>query len=281
MYKSGYVVSVRQGSQTLEDQSGKVILPFNEEYELRLRNKNGKDCVAFIYIDGKVVVKNGLILPAHSFIDLERYVEDLNKGSRFKFVPISDRRVEDKSEPENGIIEVRFHEEKERIQPASVIHHFEHHHCHSSYCWSCRRMHCSCCPCTRWYKFNEWHDSPVYGEKVSYSASCDSGALSINNASNAFLGATTTGFASSGSIPTSANANVNLCSAGATVEGSTSHQRFGERSMDYQSDAKAIIILKLVGEHVPGREKKEKGFCPECGAARTGKFCSSCGEKLQ
>lgn len=113
-YREEYVLAVRQGNTTLKEESGKVLVPFGDTYELRLKNKRGRDAIAFVYIDGRNVVKDGLVVRAHSHVDLERFVEDdLNGGKRFKFVPLDDHRVDDKGEPDNGLIEVKFHEVKE------------------------------------------------------------------------------------------------------------------------------------------------------------------------
>ena len=290
MYKSGYVVSVRQGSQTIkEDQSGKVELPFNEEYEVRLRNKNGKDCIAFVYIDGKVVVKDGLIVRAHSFIDLERYVENLDKGNRFKFVSIKDSRVSDKTEPDNGIIEVRFHEVKDQPKPLS-FNDFGHS-CHSSYCWNCGRMHCSCRPCSYpmipMYPKHNWYDPydmrPTYTPPIVWCRGSQPNNVS-NHGRQCYSQHKVSG-ASGVNCSVGTNYGASVMLSGATIRGSISSQKFSETSVEYCPEVKAIITLRLMWNKkevvkVKESEGKKIVFCSACGAKRQGKYCVNCGEEL-
>lgn len=256
MYKENYVVAVRQGNQTLKEEGGKVAIPFGEEYQLRLRNKRGQDSVAFIYIDGRVVVKDGLVVPGHGYVDLERFVEDdMNKGNRFKFVPLADSRVEDKGEPDNGIIEVRFHEARDKQYPIFGgykeihYHHHDYHHHRYCDCWHCRRWH---------YPGTTWCASPIYG---AVQTSCNSSAVGCVSSSGSLLReATLSGKA--------------LSDAGATVEGSTSHQAFSHTVLDYDKGNFVSLSLKLVG--IPGGK-----FCPSCGSKATGRYCSACGTALE
>lgn len=290
MYKSGYVVSVRHGGQTVPEEGDRVTVPFNEEYELRLRNKNGKDAIAFVYIDGKVVVEDGLIIPAHKFIDLERYVTngDLSQGRRFKFVPLENGQVKDKSEPDNGIIEVRFHEEKEipklEFKVSQPPHYVFSHHCHSSHCWSCGRMHCTCCPCNPGLPWNRpryggtWcgqSTEPRYGSSILRGSSAGGASEAMGMA----VGATPTSYNLNASQQSLLNAVTHLktAEAGATVEGSISSQKFSTRHFEYVKDTSTILTLKLVGVRKAVPEGK---FCTSCGTKKAGKYCSGCGDLL-
>lgn len=260
MYREDYVLAVRQGNQTLKEEAGKVLVPFGDTYELRLKNKRGRDAIAFIYIDGKSAVKGGLVVKAHSHIDLERFVEDnLNSGNRFRFVSINDRRINDKGEPENGTIEVKFHEVKETRQltfPWPEVHHYHY----DEYPWA-RPL---------WRR--PWHR----GDIVYCSSASGKGQALSSSASYSCGSVTPTGSAS-GPMNVLRSAQLgNAGEAGATIEGPRSDQSFQTVSMDYDKDKCVLISIQLAGY------KKASGhFCPDCGfAAAYGKFCSHCGAKL-
>ena len=110
MYKDGFVVSIFREGNVLREIDGKVYIPFDSEYKVRLRNRNNFECACDLYIDSKKVSNLGeMIIPGNESVDLERFIDhSLTDGKKFLFVPVSDSRVEDKGEPENGWIEARF-----------------------------------------------------------------------------------------------------------------------------------------------------------------------------
>lgn len=117
MHSNGFVVCVKdQNRKVLREIGGKVFLPFQSEYSVLLKNNNTIRCCCSVSIDGTDVLGGTeLIIPSFCSIDLERFIVDgdLNKGNRFKFVPLSDSRVSDPSNPENGLIEVKFWKEND------------------------------------------------------------------------------------------------------------------------------------------------------------------------
>ena len=116
MYNNGFIVSVMDSAGNIlrESNSNEVYLPFNSEYKIRLRNNHSRNAVANVGIDGTDAF-NGqrIIVPSGGSVDLERFCLDGNRdsGRRFKFVPLSDSRVQDPTSSENGKIMVEFFSE--------------------------------------------------------------------------------------------------------------------------------------------------------------------------
>ena len=254
VYREGFVITVRQEGQTLKEEAGKVVLPFHSDYELRLRNKTAQDVLAFVYIDGKPAVKGGVLVKGDTHLDLERFVEDnLKKGKKFRFVPLEDKRVEDKGEHENGNIEVRFH--KVKYPTWSIPTHIEEYH---HYDW--------------WNRPYTYPKYPWGGGEI---------ACSGWKASDASLGAT--------SIPSSGCLNSSdqslsskitaFNSAGATVGGGDSSQAFQSVSLDYEKDSYVTVSVRLVGSRETISVRR---FCPNCGVskAKNARFCPECGTRL-
>jgi hypothetical protein len=116
MYKNDIVVLVKVGGQPLRETAGKFVhLPFNSEYTIELKNDSWRRAIVSVKIDGTSVLGVGeLVIPAHTTIPLERFVtgENLSGGKRFKFVPLTDSKVQDPSSSENGLAEIEVWFEK-------------------------------------------------------------------------------------------------------------------------------------------------------------------------
>ena len=129
MYRDGFVVAIRVGDRFVEERgNGNFVVPFSSEYSIRLKNRNNRKAVARVYIDGEEVNKMGsFILDSDSVMDLERFVTDLSCGNKFRFGPLSDGKVKDRNNGENGIIEVRF----QLVKPVEfpiIYHNYTTHH---------------------------------------------------------------------------------------------------------------------------------------------------------
>ena len=115
-------VSIPSGEIVATDLNGinTVKIPFDSEYKIRLKNNDSyRRCLVRIWVDGKPVVDDGLILRKSETIKLERFIEgNLKTGSKFKFIPkdeaeASGVRMTEKS----GLIEI----EAQYEQPESII----------------------------------------------------------------------------------------------------------------------------------------------------------------
>src|ERR1019366_2755902 len=159
MYRDSYVLALMvDGKIQKESDDGSVLIPFGSEYVIRLKNKLRKRAVADVWIDGKIACK-GIVLNANETVDLERFVTDgnLTEGKRFKLARLTDPKVDQPNDSENGNIEVNFYPEKDAPVIETVIHEYKHdchHHWnylgHCSSC--CNNLYCGTChPGRFWY----------------------------------------------------------------------------------------------------------------------------------
>ena len=130
MYNDGFVIAVKVGDRFVEERSnGTFVMPFDSEYSIRLKNRNSRKAIARVYIDGEEVNELGkFILDANATLDLERFVSSLDAGNKFRFVPLSNSKVKDKNNGENGVIEARFQLVKSVEKPIIYEEHHHHHH---------------------------------------------------------------------------------------------------------------------------------------------------------
>ena len=292
-----------------EDPKGEIVVPFDSEFKIRVINKNDRKIGFDLYIDGVKATKAGrIIVNAHDRIDLERWVENDDSGTKFRFVPKTseEAKMEGKDkEPYTGLVEIRAYLEKER--PKEIIreiHHdhfwHDHHHRHDDW-WP--RPHI-------WYSINAVGNTghQGYGGISGYSG------CSGNGGDSSFGSLSSSGGISSNSISNSTySANVFNCSSesksiprssleeGAVVRGSKSNQSFYSTYVDLESDYVSLKMY-LMGYHknvVEQREdvdKKEKQlefdfmkdpkyvtkFCRGCGSkvSKDDNFCGKCGGKV-
>jgi hypothetical protein len=103
-------VNVLDSQGLVKEIDGQAALSFYDEYKVRLINHNDRKATAKVFIDGVPVSKLGdIIIPANGKVDLERFLtHSLTGGAKFKFVPLSDKRVDDPGREENGLVRVEF-----------------------------------------------------------------------------------------------------------------------------------------------------------------------------
>lgn len=123
-YSKGYVVSIinSAGQPVREFNESNIrtcILPFDSEYKIRIKNLDSVyRAKARVFIDGMdISSSNGtFVLKPGESVDLERFVDSLNGGSKFKFISkekgISTGEVSDPENPDLGKIKVMFYQER-------------------------------------------------------------------------------------------------------------------------------------------------------------------------
>lgn len=229
MYKNGFVVNVIHKGEILEDTNGTVAIPFNAEYEVKLKNKNSRDAVAKVFIDGREVTKAGdIIVRENQSVNLERFLDSLYDGRKFKFVPLEKGESGDN---EKGIVEVRFRMVKERSygivwNPPREVHHYHHPVYIEKPYWSYPNV--TYCDQT----------GPSVSTTTKGLDSCYSNTSANANIGNAFY---------CSSSPNVKCANISDVDSGKTVEGGYSGQKF---SYDYIGDlesSETVVRLKIVG----------------------------------
>jgi hypothetical protein len=115
MYNSKFVTSVKVGGKVLREFGDQVFIPFGAEYSLFLKNLNTRRAKVKISIDGEDVLGGtSLVVNANSVLDLERYVQDNDKGNRFKFIERTSNIEQYRGiKAEDGLIRIEFAFEKQ------------------------------------------------------------------------------------------------------------------------------------------------------------------------
>jgi hypothetical protein len=104
------VVVVKTGRKILWDEnSDTVYLPFGTEYALSIKNLSTKRALVTIEIDGNKVSDGGFVIEPNSTMDIERFVKNLDKGNKFKFIEKTKEISEYRGDKiEDGLIRVEY-----------------------------------------------------------------------------------------------------------------------------------------------------------------------------
>jgi hypothetical protein len=290
MYSNKLVCSVKVGRKILrekvENNESTVFVPFGSEYSLLLKNLGGRNAVVHIEIDGRKVSENGFYMRAGQTADIERFVESLTEGRRFKFIEkteeISDFRGD---KVDDGIIRVTW--QFERPAPEMIDVTVNHHHNHYNayhHGWGCRCPFCN--PPSFWYG-PMWSNTSSPLNNITYTSQ------NIGSSISGGGGTTSSCFNSSiGKVadrqPEQQFYKSDEPAPGITVEGSKSFQQFGTA---YASALETnvhsmIIILKGTRGHVRLYKPvvvREKFECSTCGRKwhSNYEFCANCGTALR
>ncbi len=263
-YQRDYVLCVLHDGSPVREIHGKVSIPFHSEYKVRLKNKNNSlRTKARVWIDGRKVSNLGdFILHPGETLDLERFLDcDMESGNRFKFVPLSDSRVNDPTDSENGIIKVEFYREQSLVINWGTPIYVD--------------------PPLKPTYTDPWY--PIPDDTVT-------------GGGPTWVGGNTQTITSRCSYK-SAGPTHDCCfvshsvapePVGATVEGSVSNQKFVEGQEFLTEASPTVLTLRLSNTKTrvkpqthpsPGHRQR---YCPSCGKRRqrrTDKFCSRCGSR--
>ena len=130
----GYVASIilknKPQREFNRDNHRTVVVPFDSEYSLLLKNTTPRRAKVVVEIDGMNVMsgEGSLILSAHESMTLERFVDSLTAGKKFKFVSKEKAAALGHSDPtssELGKVKVSFYSElvPVMIQPTYYLRH--------------------------------------------------------------------------------------------------------------------------------------------------------------
>ena len=259
----GYVVCIILDGKPLPERAdGSVEVPFDREYQIRLRNKTNKKAAARIWIDDELITDKSLIVGPGEFVDLDCNPQTKRK---FKFVPTNSPEAVDEGknrfdDPAMGVIRVEWSPERERpIQ--EVVKHYHHHHHYP--------------PADEPWRIEPWPQP----KPIRWATPCCAGSeykyddnASGSNASKVSLSASTT------------KVRARKLEQGATIEGNRSDQSFYDVYVDIDYSKKVVCRLVLKGFR---EEKTVKGisrkYCDKCGAKKqrpSARYCEMCGNKF-
>ncbi len=253
-YDNQFVLCIMHEGAPVREINGSATIPYHKEYKIRLKNKHSNlRAKARVWIDGRKVSGLGdFILQPGQTLDLERFLDSsLDSGNRFKFVPLSDSRVNDPTDNNNGIVKVEFYREKGFTFSIDPIN------------WTI--------PFTP-------REGGGRGSKGFTSTN-----VSYETPTSAPI------FTSVNSVSTLSS---NTCfvsndTAGATVEGGNSNQKFsyGDHFETEYSPVTLTIRIKAPKSRqvIAYKRPKKSRHCTNCGESkrrRSDKFCANCGTKF-
>jgi len=282
MYVGKFICVVKCGGHILREHDNSeggvkdcVTLPYNSEYSLLLKNLESRKASVKIFIDGQdVLFGNTLVIEPNSETEIDRFLDSMDSGNRFKFLKKTQQMVEHRGDKiDDGMVRVEFTYEKRVEQVKSVIT-TTHHHRHQ-YDWP-------------------WHYVPTgpflkgVGE-VSFADNSQSiiggSDVTCNYMSNTSIG-------SSGADSVLSNAVMDSMDIsndeGITGRGSVSDKQFHHSWIGELEDQGHSLVLRLKGTSEKGVKvakavtTKSKLQCSACGAKSksSASFCPACGNAL-
>ena len=315
-YSSKFVLSILvNGEPQRELGNGVVPLPWGVNYALRLRNKNNRRALAKVFIDGENVSGGGFLINAKDKIDLLRPVD---KDAAFKFVSIDSIDAQDFGKSDNhdkkkGVVEVRFHLEKEQYKYSYTSYPSSYP---SSYPYPTYQWQYSQPFTTSWY--NGFCGPHTYYSGGGKGSSCgnlnyteiskggtvnDGGTLlssdssfatktcsvgpitSASNTAASYYNCSTEALRGCDQFAGVAAPRERRLSEGCTVEGVATGQKFNQI---YFAEEEDYVTLRVVLQGyagavpVPPPVVESLGFCTNCGSQRIvgANFCGHCGQKF-
>ena len=228
--------------------NGSVPIPFGE-YTIRLRNKHNRRAVCKVSIDGENISGEGFIIGANSFIDIERPI-DVDRKFKFVSLDSEDAYNHGKNGPNHdkikGVISADFSLEREKqylnISVPIVTKTPYRPDPYNYLYWYHRNQPIGCSLSGRGLKSESLNLGEVdtYGPmmtKCSFQSQVDGGELmssgvnlagSLNNMSATY---------------DSCAVNTPLLKDGATVEGSSSSQRFSSVYFDAENSVTTVKLF--------------------------------------
>jgi hypothetical protein len=257
VYKQHFAAVLKHNGHILRDTNGDIRIPFGAEYSLLLKNLDSRRAVVSVSIDGQDVLHGRqLVINGNSDMELERFLENLTDGHRFKFIQKTAEIAEHRGDRiDDGIIRVEWRYE---LMPSPVT---------WTYSGTPRR-----------HSLSEWVDGTDGRGPVRWMSASTTGAQHIPAGD---VVASYTLQASSLGTPRPAP------SEGITVGGSISQQHFYETSVGPLEMERHVLVLRLLGTTPAGVVRqpvtvRTRKRCVTCGrqAKSHQQFCGQCGTAL-
>lgn len=116
MYGHKLAVAVKCDGKVLRENGTTVMLPFQSEYSIQIKNMHSTRASVSIIIDGKDVLGGRtIVVNPGSTSEVERFVDDLDAGRKFKFIKKTEAiEAHRGNRLEDGLIEIRYQFEAPR-----------------------------------------------------------------------------------------------------------------------------------------------------------------------
>lgn len=273
MYSNYMAAAIRVDGKTLKEKGGEVLLPFGSEYSVFLKNINSVKAKAKVFIDGEEVTNGWLVLNPNETIDLERFIQKMDKGNKFKFIERTEKIEEDRGiKADDGLVRVEFKFAKKVVE-APEIHRYPVYEPYYV-------------PAPKPYYWPYW-EYPYTITCSAQGAQTSTAGTWTNSADNQQTLTRSVQPMAAQNMMCNATSLTESSDAGITVKGSESTQKFQTVS-DFSTESQThVIVLKLKG--FVGDKKVEQPItaqtkiqCENCGTTgKVGaKFCSECGTSL-
>ena len=277
MYNNKFVATIKHGGQTLREHNDTVYLPFGCEYSVFLKNLNTVRAEVKITIDDEDVLNgNTIVVNPNSDLELERFLKDLDKGNRFKFIERSASVEQHRGVGSaDGLIRIEWQFEKPRpiytVRPDPFPSH-----------WNSQAP-------AQWTTTSGYNVGGLM-RSVDFSngEATKAYASAAADVTLAQMGYATNSEVHDGMATMDCAFAAPANEVGITVPGSMSSQKFATVASFPLEDQKHVIVLQLKGETKDNKvlapvTVKAKPKCVTCGKVNkaTAKFCSNCGTALE
>lgn len=263
-YKNNLVVAIKCQGKILREENGVVTLPFNSEYSILIKNLDSRDASIGVSIDGDdILYGKTLIVRSNSSIDLERYLDNITEGRKFKFIQKTEDIVKHLGDKvDDGIVRAEARWVK-RVAEAITYKY--------SYGWS----------------YNPWvypWTPDAYWDSVTYIPG-ESTLIQASNTNSSISWVIPTGNQS----PEIEKLSKPKDDEGITVKGSPSYQGFIPETIGELESQSTVVSIKLRGIKSNGTIITEpltvdkKLICPTCGKKSKSNvnYCPNCGTNLK
>ena len=279
MYNNKAVIAIKANGKILREFKDAVYIPFGSEYSILVKNLNSVRAIFNLEIDGTEVCPGGIIVNANSEVEVERFVKNLDKGNKFKFIERT-KSIEDGPRGiklDDGLIRVSFNFEKVVTVTTTTNHVYHNTVHHYPYNWPYYQP-------TRLGGL----DHTVYTSNAADKTSMI-GAVNCANTISAQGMTFNATSASAGPLRGLGPDVKSFSDTGITVPGSESDQKFKMVSSFPTEAEEHVMVLRLLGEDPRGVEVKvpvtvkAKPKCVTCGRNNKAhsKFCVACGTALE
>ena len=252
MYSTGFVVSVKnnKGEVLRESKNKEVFLKFDSEYSILIKNTNMKNAFAKIEIDGTDIMNGNVIfVPQYDSVTIERFCidGDLNNGKKLKFVSSTDSNVQNPTSEKLGELKVTLWNEVKNGW-------FKKYKPDTNPLWP-----------------NPYVPNPLWPTKpyVTYSNDSTYSTNTYDDSSIDYYSVNT----------------YDGSSVGATIEGSSSSQKFSkieDKDIEDEIAGQIVIHLKPIKSKSITVKDTKNIFCTNCGTKNRFKnnYCFFCGTKI-
>jgi len=122
VYRNNFIAVVKCNNKILREKYDKdhdenvLTIPFGSEYAIEFKNQDSRRAFVSVEIDGVNATKCGnIVVPPNEKVELERFLDNLTTGNRFKFVKKIKEIVDHRGDKiDDGIIRIEYWFEKEK-----------------------------------------------------------------------------------------------------------------------------------------------------------------------